>query len=135
MDCFVALVLVSLAAVVTDECGICYCSPNRERIICAGKGFTTVPDLPREALEHAIGLGLQRNAISILPASYLNSFSQLSVVDVRAQRTPLGCVILQGNIRAGIDVIGKFIPLFPSLQYKVLQHCLSSSCEVHSFPI
>ena len=111
MDYLVALIVVSLAAVLTDDCGICYCSPSRDKIVCAGKGFTAAPELPKEALHNALGVGLQRNAISVLPAAFLNSFERLVVVDLRGQRTGLGCVRIDGVVRDGIEIIGKMFCL------------------------
>ena len=118
MYCLVSVVLVSLVSVVTDDCGVCFCSVSRDKIVCAGKGFVTPPVLPKEALDNAIGLGLQRNYITVISAEYVNAFTRLHVIDLRKQRTRQGCVIVEGDIRVEIEVIGKsfeciFISCFP----------------------
>ena len=112
MYALVSFVLVTLVSVVTDDCGICFCSVSRDKIVCAGKGFTTAPVLPKEALDNAIGLGLQRNFITVISADYVNAFAQLHVIDLRRQRTHQGCVTIEGHIRDEIDVIGKSFEYF-----------------------
>lgn len=89
------------------RCGICACSNDRQVLLCAGKGLTYVPTFPADILETATILALQRNRIRVLPASRLNLFHQLMVVDVRDQHTPQGCVSIQGGLKAGIRVTGK----------------------------
>jgi len=91
----------------TDSCGICVCDGERKRIVCAGLGFTSPPDLPKEALINAQGLGLQRNFISYIPNTYFDRFRQLAVVDVRNQKTTTGCVQLDPGRSRFILIIGK----------------------------
>ena len=97
------------------RCGLCPCSNDRQVLLCAGKGLTFVPTFTAEIMETATILALQRNRIRVLPAGRLNLFSQLMVVDVRDQRTPEGCVSIQGGLRHGIRVTGKFF--YPFLQF------------------
>ena len=106
--CVVVLVTLEIVSVVGDRCGLCYCSQDHVRIVCAGKGFENPPSLPEDAMRHCQGLGLQRNRIQLLKLDYLKDFENLKIVDISDQDVGNRCVFLDFNQRLQtFKVIGK----------------------------
>ena len=68
-----------------------------------------MPNLPQEAIQNAVGIGLQRNYISKISTDFINSFNKLEVLDVRSQHTPHRCVELVGGpIYRDVKILGNY---------------------------
>ena len=106
---FMFIILLIIPFISPDDCGICSCSPTQDRIVCTGKGFTEVPILPKDAIENAVRLGLQRNHISTITSDFVNAFHKLEVLDLRGQNTARRCVeVVGGAIRKQVKILGNY---------------------------
>ena len=94
-------------------CGtVCLCNIERTSLVCENAGFSNTPvEIIDISLKSKIrGLGLQRNYISTLKLTDLQTYPNLEVVDVSLQKTAWRCVKLDfPRATQTFKVLGKYI--------------------------
>ena len=96
--------------VTSRKCGICFCSPTMDVVVCTGKGFQIAPEIPLDARQKAKSLGLQRNRIQLMTLDYLKWFEALEVVNISDQDVATRCLHVDFDAKVQtFKVLGEWV--------------------------
>ena len=92
-------------------CGVCDCHGG-SRLLCADRGFTSIPKLELDQVSSLSILGFQRNRIASIDGKYLSKFHKLILLDIRSQKA-ISCVeVKHAPLPENVIVRGELMSCF-----------------------